>query len=134
MSLKAKLKKGQVIKCSDSATQRYTITFEDFVFVLIMELWDKVLHATEFNLTSFKLALRNIFYVLFSHAILMVFTSEQRTREGFAPENIVIAAGIIKLKLVFVLYYLAVLKQLFTEVELVNGVHLRLGSADKTNY
>lgn len=64
----------------------------------------------------------------------MVFTSEQRTRDGFAPENIVIAAGIIKLKLVFVLYYLAVLKQLFTEVELVNGVHLRLGSADKTNY
>lgn len=64
----------------------------------------------------------------------MAFTSEQRMREGFAPENIVIATGIIKLKSVFVLYYLAVLKQLFTEVELVNGVHLRLGSADKTNY
>lgn len=64
----------------------------------------------------------------------MAFTSEQRMRKGFAPENIVIATGIIKLKSVFVLYYLAVLKQLFTEVELVNGVHLRLGSADKTNY
>lgn len=64
----------------------------------------------------------------------MAFTSEQRMREGFAPENIVIATGIIKLKSVFVLYYLAVLKQLFTEVELVNGVHLRLSSADKTNY